>query len=183
MCCTAMREWEGGAPGGGHTLTAGADLLSTFVHSGVMVPPLDLLTTQSYDLQFGTNVLAHYLLSSLLLPALHRSTTATGTKARLIHTSSAGYLGAPADTVNYATLTPGPARDAALKKWGKVGAPWIMYGQSKMGNVLVANWFDRKHGGEVVSSSVHPGLIHSELGRHGVGWQEWIMNKLRWPTP
>lgn len=147
-----------------------------------MVPPTDLLTSQNYDLQFGTNVVAHYLLARLLLPALQRATAATGRKARLVHTTSAGYLGAPAEAVNYATVAPGPARDAAIKSWGKIGAPWVLYGQSKMGNVLVANWFDRRFGAEVVSSSVHPGLVHSELGRHGVGWQEWAMDRLRWPT-
>ncbi len=128
-----------------------------------MVPPTDQFTSQNYDLQFGTNVVAHYLLTRLLLPALQRSTAATGAKARLVHTTSAGYLGAPAEGVNYRAVVPGPERDAAIESWGKVGAPWVLYGQSKMGNVLVANWLDRHHGGEVVSSSVHPGLVHSEL--------------------
>ena len=129
-----------------------------------MVPPTELLTSQNYDLQFGTNVVAHFLLVSLLLPALQRATAQSGTKARVVHTTSAGYLAAPGAGVQYDTLTPGQARDAAISKWGKLAAPWTLYGQSKMGNALVANWFDRVHGGEIVSSSVHPGLVHSELG-------------------
>ncbi len=129
-----------------------------------MVPPPDLLTAQNYDLSFGTNVIGHYVFTTLLLPALQRSTAATGLKARVIHTSSSGHVNAPGDGVQFDTLTPGPARDAAVKKWGGIMAPWTLFGQSKMGVALVANWLDRKHGGVVVSCALHPGLVHSELG-------------------
>jgi len=131
----------------------------------MMVPPTDLLTTQNYDLQFGTHVLGHYLLARLLLPALQRSTALTGAKARVVHTASAGYAGAPAAGVEYVTLTPSAARDALLAKWGRLMAPWTLFGQSKLGVVLVANWFERVHGGEVVSCSVHPGFVHSRAGK------------------
>ncbi|KAG6857165.1 hypothetical protein H0H87_008735 [Tephrocybe sp. NHM501043] len=39
-------------------------------YSGVMILPVELLTEQGYDLQFGTNVLGHFYLTKLLLPAL-----------------------------------------------------------------------------------------------------------------
>jgi NAD(P)-dependent dehydrogenase (short-subunit alcohol dehydrogenase family) len=44
-----------------------------FNNGGIMVPPLDLKTSAGYDIQFGTNVLGHYLLTTLLLPALIRA--------------------------------------------------------------------------------------------------------------
>ena len=37
---------------------------------GVMLPPIDQLTGDGYDLQFGTNVLGHYYITTLLLPTL-----------------------------------------------------------------------------------------------------------------
>jgi NAD(P)-dependent dehydrogenase (short-subunit alcohol dehydrogenase family) len=44
-----------------------------FNNGGIMVPPLDLKTSAGYDVQFGTNVLGHYLFTTLLLPALIRA--------------------------------------------------------------------------------------------------------------
>lgn len=35
-----------------------------------MYPPLDMKTANGYDLQFGTNVLGHYLFTVCLLPVL-----------------------------------------------------------------------------------------------------------------
>jgi NAD(P)-dependent dehydrogenase (short-subunit alcohol dehydrogenase family) len=102
------------------------------LRSGVMGPPDHLLTKQGYDLQFGTNVIGHYLFTLLLLPALQRSTAATGVKARVNHTSSAGHTLAPASGVVWDSLKAGPARDAVVKGWGKLAATWKLYGQSKM---------------------------------------------------
>lgn len=36
-----------------------------------MVPPMDKLTEEGYDPQFGTNVLGRLCFAELLLPALH----------------------------------------------------------------------------------------------------------------
>ncbi|KAG8678437.1 hypothetical protein FRC08_017779 [Ceratobasidium sp. 394] len=41
-----------------------------FNNAGVMVSPVELKTADGYDLQFGTNVLGHYLFTTLLLPTL-----------------------------------------------------------------------------------------------------------------
>ncbi|KAJ7673210.1 hypothetical protein DFH06DRAFT_58392 [Mycena polygramma] len=39
-------------------------------YGGVMSAPVNMLTAQNLDLQFGTNVIGHFFLTELLLPAL-----------------------------------------------------------------------------------------------------------------
>lgn len=55
--------------------------------SGVMAPPVEMTTAQGYDLQAGTNVIGHYLFTTLLLPAL-LAASEPGQKARVVTTSS-----------------------------------------------------------------------------------------------
>lgn len=38
-----------------------------------MAAPVEMKTSNGYDLQFGTNVLGHYLFTMLLLPVLIRT--------------------------------------------------------------------------------------------------------------
>ena len=147
-----------------------------------MAPPDHLLSKQGYDLQFGTNVIGHYLFTTLLLPALQRSTAATGVKARVNHTSSAAHTMAPAAGLAWDSLKASPARDKIVKRWGRLMATWMLYGQSKMGNVLVANVFDRAHGSEVVSFASHPGFIDTQLHRHEAWWQRAGGRLIHWPA-
>jgi NAD(P)-dependent dehydrogenase (short-subunit alcohol dehydrogenase family) len=45
--------------------------------------------------------------------------------------------------------------------------PFVAYGRSKTANILFAVAFDRRHRGRGVrAAAVHPGGIHTELGRH-----------------
>ena len=86
-----------------------------------MNPPLDLLTDDGYDLQFGTNVLGHFYFTKLLLPTLlSAAKSAPEGTARIVNTSSNGHW---FGGLMYDTLKDGPAR----RKQG----PWELYGQSK----------------------------------------------------
>ncbi|KAJ7663542.1 hypothetical protein B0H17DRAFT_1092716 [Mycena rosella] len=81
--------------------------------------------------EFGTNVIGHYFLTKLLLPALTASYEASRLPARIINTSSAGHKS-------------GPARDAWLKPLSPTVATWRLYGQSKLGNIIISNHFARR---------------------------------------
>ncbi|KAJ6511531.1 NAD-P-binding protein [Mycena vitilis] len=138
-----------------------------FNNGGVMTTPPDQLTAQNFDLQFGTNVLGHFSFTELLIPALRASHSASGIPARVINVSSWGHNLAPKPT-GFAmdTLKGGKARDHQIKKWGSMMAPLRLYGQSKLGNILISNYFARQYGGILVSCAVHPGFISTDLGRH-----------------
>ncbi|KAJ7438006.1 NAD(P)-binding protein [Mycena galericulata] len=155
-----------------------------FNNGGVMSPPVDQLTAQGYDLQFGTNTLGHFFLTELLLPALTESHAHFSAPARIIHTSSTGHILTPKRDIFFDAVKGGPARDALAKKWDgiwyvfflpKSRLPSILahasrrkfYGASKLGNIIVSDYYAQNHSDILVSCSLHPGLIRSGLQRHG----------------
>ncbi|ORY75996.1 hypothetical protein BCR35DRAFT_306069 [Leucosporidium creatinivorum] len=135
-------------------------------NAGVMAPPLADLTAQGYDLQFGTNVLGHYYFTKLLLPALVASHASAGEPARIVTVSSAQHKSAaPGSGIAFETLKGGAERDAAIKKFGMMPS-MVLYGQSKLGNVFLSSIFAESHPGVVVSASIDPGAIESNLQQH-----------------
>jgi NAD(P)-dependent dehydrogenase (short-subunit alcohol dehydrogenase family) len=46
--------------------------------------------------------------------------------------------------------------------------PSPLYGQSKLGNILISNYFAKAHSAILVSCAVHPGPIKTELSRYAV---------------
>jgi NAD(P)-dependent dehydrogenase (short-subunit alcohol dehydrogenase family) len=117
-------------------------------NAGVMATPHGT-TSDGFELQFGTNHLGHFLLSTLVAPAL----VASG-QARVISLSSRGHAFSDADLddPNFEHTT---------------YDPFVAYGRSKTANALFAVAFDRRFADRGVHAySVHPGGIHTELGRY-----------------
>ncbi|KAJ7756412.1 NAD-binding protein [Mycena maculata] len=120
-------------------------------NAGVMLPDPNALTTEGYDLQFGVNVVGPYYFTRLLLPQL----TAAGS-SRIVTLSSHGHI--LVDGIKWETIRDGPER--------KKAKPLDLYNQSKFADVVMACEFARRYGDQgIVSTSVHPGLIASGLGR------------------
>ena len=73
-----------------------------------MWQPVEMTTKDGYDLQFGTNVVGHFYLTELLMPALVEGVkTSPDNHARVVTTaSSAAYLG----TLQWDSFKDGPAR-------------------------------------------------------------------------
>ncbi|KAJ6552999.1 hypothetical protein B0H19DRAFT_1377706 [Mycena capillaripes] len=157
------------------------DLL--FNNGGVMATPPEMLTAQNHDLQFGTNVIGHFFLTELLLSALIASQAASQIPARVIHTSSLGHKFAPGRGVEFASLKGGPERDVWLKSTGSFMAPWRLYGESKLANILVSNHFAKTHSVILVSCAVHPGAIQTELVRHSPTWIQLLEPVYKSPAP
>ncbi|KAJ7636676.1 NAD-P-binding protein, partial [Roridomyces roridus] len=154
-----------------------------FNNAGVMGTPLETLTAQGLDIQFGTNVLGHFFFTELLLPALTKSFQQNQVPACVINTTSMVYTMAPGSGVEFASVKGGSDRDAWIKKTGKFMAPWRLYGQSKIGNVLASNYWAKTHSDALVSCAVHPGTIKSELLRDQSGWMQALANLGLHPTP
>ena len=125
------------------------DVLHLLINNaGVMACPLGR-TPEGWEMQFATNHLGHFLLTSHLLPALR-----AGAPARVVNVSSAGHRFGP---VNF--------DDIHFEKHDY--DKWESYGQSKTANVLFSLELDRRYQEAGVRSfALHPGAIVTELGRH-----------------
>ncbi|KAJ7431546.1 NAD(P)-binding protein [Mycena galericulata] len=155
-----------------------------FNNAGVMIPPPEMLTAQNYDLQFGTNVIGHFFLTELLIPAFTRSFEESKVPPRVINTSSSpGHKFAPGDGMEFASLKGGPERDAWVKKAGSFLGPWQLYGESKLGNIYISNYFAKTYSGVLVSCALHPGRIKTELTRYSARWMQMIGNAFFDPAP
>ncbi|KAH9059521.1 NAD(P)-binding protein [Lactarius vividus] len=138
--------------------------LHTLYNNAGVYAVVDKVTTQGFDMQFGTNVLGHFYLTKLLLPVL--IATAKNNPAgtvRVVNVSSLGHQYVPPEGIKWATLGPG---NDLLEARKKLNATKI-YGQSKLGNILFSNEFARRYGAEgIVSTSLHPGTINTDLTRN-----------------
>ena len=125
------------------------DILHLLINNaGVMACPL-ARTAEGWEMQFATNHLGHFLLTSHLLPALR-----AGAPARVVNLSSAGHRFSPVnfDDVHFDS-----------HPYDK----WMSYGQSKTANVLFSLELDRRYQNDGIRAfAVHPGAIMTELGRH-----------------
>jgi NAD(P)-dependent dehydrogenase (short-subunit alcohol dehydrogenase family) len=117
---------------------------------GIMATPFSK-TADGFERQFGVNHLAHFLLTSLLLPTLVASSTPKFNSRIVCLTSSAHrYSSVRVDDYNWET--PGAYE------------PFMAYGQSKTANIWTANYIDRVYGPRGVHAlAVHPGGIWSGL--------------------
>ncbi|CAE6491655.1 unnamed protein product [Rhizoctonia solani] len=137
-----------------------------FNNAGVMKPPIEQKTANGYDLQFGTNVLGPYFFTTLLLPTLihtvKNSPLARG-HARVVNTSSSAVYFAPEGGIVWETLGTDESSVQACQKLGTNG----LYAQSKLGNVLFSNQLAKQYADQgIISSSLNPGSIRTELQRH-----------------
>lgn len=132
-------------------------------NAGVMASPL-MHTAQGYEMQIGANHLGHFLLTTLLAPALEAGAKG-GKPARVVSLSSIGHR---RSDIRW--------EDPHFRKGDY--DKWVSYGQSKTANSLFAvgasqKWKDRG----VLANAVMPGGIITPLQRHlskeeqmGFGW-------------
>ncbi|EKM50635.1 uncharacterized protein PHACADRAFT_264008 [Phanerochaete carnosa HHB-10118-sp] len=140
-----------------------------FNNAGVMWPPINLLTEDGFDLQWGTNVVGHWLLTELLVPALAAAAKSSADgHSRVVATSSAGaYL----EGLHYDSFRDSPKR----KKLGKQG----LYFQSKLGNAMVAREAAKRHADKgILSFTCNPGNLNSELQRHATPFQLFFIRRI-----
>jgi len=129
-------------------------------NAGVMAQPIDQLTKDGYDGQFGINVLGHFHFTKLLLPALLATPA-----PRVINVTSNGHNLAPTEGFYWNKLK-GPKQGSMLPVISFIER-YRYYGMSKLGNILFTNELVRRYGDRgLISIAVHPGFVNTDLARH-----------------
>jgi len=123
-------------------------------NAGVMRCPLSY-TEDGFEMHIGTNHFGHFALFQGLLPALKEGYAKLGKPTRVVSLSSCAHGKSPFlfDDYNFKTT--------------EYGDGWAPYGQSKTANSLFAVEVTRRYQKQgIVSNSLHPGVIMTELMRH-----------------
>jgi NAD(P)-dependent dehydrogenase (short-subunit alcohol dehydrogenase family) len=136
-------------------------------NAGVMGLPFTM-TDDDIESHFGINHVGPTLFTQRLLPTIRDSGTPED-PSRIVFTSSMGH---------YWTYSGGVC--LTLDTINNKNSYYSMtaYGHSKLVNILTANYLARQVSNDsdrptVLINSVHPGIVHSELGRnmrHSHGW-------------
>ncbi|KAG1844674.1 hypothetical protein F4604DRAFT_1688990, partial [Suillus subluteus] len=116
-----------------------------FNNAGVMTPPMEMLTDDGYDLQFGTNVLGHFYFMKI-----RGASQSPDGAARIVNTSSNGHW---FSSLDYNTFKDSPA--------GKEDRHESLC-QSKLATEVARRYGDQG----IVSTALNPGGIKTELGRY-----------------
>jgi NAD(P)-dependent dehydrogenase (short-subunit alcohol dehydrogenase family) len=125
-------------------------------NAGVMAPPKRLETTDGFELQFGTNVLGHFALTALLMPALQLAATESPDRPRIVTIASIAHK---RGRLNFDDLQ-------CIKSY----APMRAYQQSKLADLIFAFELDRRlraANSRVMSIAAHPGVADTNLFQTG----------------
>lgn len=115
-------------------------------NAGVAHPPFGR-TPDGFETQFGTNHLGHFVLTNRIA-----SLIAPGGRVVIVASAAHRFSDIDLDDLNYEHT----AYD-----------PFISYGRSKTACILFGVEFDRRHRSKGIrTTSVHPGVIKTELARH-----------------
>jgi len=124
--------------------------LDTLVNNaGVMAIPQRTLSVDGFEIQFATNVLGHFVLTGILLPALLQARA-----PRVVTVAS------------YAHTQGGPTPLTDLNSATSY-KPLRAYSKTKLANVLFARELQRRAGNRLLSASCHPGYARTNLQFNG----------------
>ncbi|NMO57860.1 SDR family NAD(P)-dependent oxidoreductase [Actinoplanes sp. TBRC 11911] len=139
-------------------------------NAGIMALPELHRTREGWELQFATNHLGHFNLTYGLHPAL-----AAAGGARVVTVSSNGHRTSPIvfDDIMFEH---------------RPYDPWLAYGQSKTGSILLAVEVARRWAGDgIIANAAMPGGVRSGLQRHQLDAItpeiQKIFDEYPWKTP
>ncbi len=125
-------------------------------NAGIMAPPKRRETADGFEIQFGTNVLGHFALTALLMPALEQAAAGSAGAPRVVTIASIAHKGGQLDFDDLQS--------------SRSYSPMRAYRQSKLADLMFAFELDKRlratHS-RVMSVAAHPGVADTNLFRAG----------------
>ena len=121
-------------------------------NAGVMTPPQRKETKDGFELQLGINVLGHFALTGLLMPALEQAAASAPQSPRVVTISSIAHKRGRIDFDDLQST--------------KQYSPMKAYQQSKLADLMFSFELDRRlkaRGSRVMSVAAHPGVAETKL--------------------
>ncbi|KAG8940614.1 hypothetical protein FRC04_005179 [Tulasnella sp. 424] len=148
-----------------------------FNSGGIMNVPIDQMTSNGFDAQWGTNCLGHAHFTMCLIPELlEGAKTSSDGKARVINTASDGAYWAPKEGIIWETLRDGEDRRKLT--------PMKLYFQSKFGNYAFSCELAKRFGDQgIISNALNPGHLKTDLQRHGSRLEGALTSWMLFPAP
>jgi NAD(P)-dependent dehydrogenase (short-subunit alcohol dehydrogenase family) len=110
------------------------------------------LTSDGYEIQFGSNYMGPTLFTKLLFPLLQRTAEQPNSDVRIINLSSELFKQAPKEGILFPTLTT-PAEELSSV---------ARYGQSKLANYYFSRLCAQKYP-NMTSIALHPGVVNTGI--------------------
>ncbi|MDX1959160.1 MAG: SDR family NAD(P)-dependent oxidoreductase [Leptospiraceae bacterium] len=116
------------------------------------------ITKDGFEVQMGTNVIGHFLLSKILVDITKRQVWLSSRAHNLIGVP-------PGDNVHDNIKAPRINLEIIKNVDEKNYDSWHRYQQSKLGDILLAKQFFLEYP-HLKTCAVHPGVVKTNLGRH-----------------
>ncbi|KAK7315073.1 hypothetical protein VNO77_33605 [Canavalia gladiata] len=126
-------------------------------NAGIFAAPF-MLSKDNIELQFATNHMGHFLLTSLLLDTMKKTAHENKKQGRIINVSSSLHRTAYREGIHFDKINDQSSYHN-----------WLAYGQSKLANILHANELARclkEDGIDITANSIHPGAVLTNVFRH-----------------
>ncbi|KAK3220670.1 hypothetical protein Dsin_014640 [Dipteronia sinensis] len=137
--------------------TQGLPLNLLINNAGIMATPF-MLSKDKIEMQFATNHIGHFLLTTLLLDTMKKTARESKKEGRIVNVASEAHRFAYGEGIRFDKIND--------ESWyNSLGA----YGQSKLANILHANELSKhlkEEGVNITANSLHPGSIVTNLFRH-----------------
>ncbi|KAK1583264.1 hypothetical protein Q3G72_022322 [Acer saccharum] len=126
-------------------------------NAGIMATPFTL-SKDNIELQFATNHLGHFLLTSLLMETMKKTAKESGREGRIVNVSSDGHQLAYREGIRFDKINDQSGYSS-----------FAAYGQSKLANILHTNELTKRFKEDnvnITANSLHPGVIDTNLFRY-----------------